>query len=90
MLSNISMEVTASIIRITFHLVLETVKVKLQQRTMEALGGEEAKLLLILDLITGWFVVIIMPQPYFIPKEVTFISHWVVSWVALRTNLDTD
>jgi hypothetical protein len=58
---------------------------------MEALGGEEVQLLLILDLgsIWGW-VVSVTPRPRFTPGEKTPGTHCIGVWEGPRAGLDTE
>jgi hypothetical protein len=58
---------------------------------MEAQGGEEVYLLLILDLGTRLrWVISVTPRPRFGPGERTPGSHWAGGWVDLTAGLDTD
>jgi hypothetical protein len=57
---------------------------------MEALGGREVELLLILDLGTRWgWVIRVTPRPHFTPGESTPGTHWTGGWVSPRAGLDT-
>jgi hypothetical protein len=56
---------------------------------MEAHGGEEVQLLLILNLGTRWeYVVSVTPRPRFTPGERTPGTHWIRGWVGPRAGLD--
>jgi hypothetical protein len=58
---------------------------------MKAPGGEEEKLLLILNLGTRWgWVVSITPRPPFTPGERTPGTHWTGGWVGPRAGLDAE
>jgi hypothetical protein len=56
---------------------------------MEAHGGEEVQLLLILNIGTRWrWVVSVTPRPRFTPGERTPGTHWIGIWVGSRAGLD--
>jgi hypothetical protein len=56
---------------------------------MEAHGGREVQLLLILNLGTRWgWVVSVTPWPRFTPGERTPSTHWIGGWVGPRAGLD--
>jgi hypothetical protein len=58
---------------------------------MEAFGGEEVQLLLILDLGTRWgWVVSVTPRPRFYPRGKDPGTHCTGGWVGLRAGLDTE
>jgi hypothetical protein len=53
------------------------------------MGGEEEKLILILNLGTRWGgVVSVTPRPRFTPEERTPCTHWIGGWVGPRAGLD--
>jgi hypothetical protein len=71
-------------------LMLQIVKVSRYTPWMR-LGGEEEKLLLILNLGTRWgWVVSITPRPRFTPGERTPGTHWTGGWVDPRAGLDAE
>jgi hypothetical protein len=58
---------------------------------MEALGGEEVQLLLILNLSTRWgWVVSITTRPRYTPGERTPGTHCTGGWVGPRAGLDAE
>jgi hypothetical protein len=57
---------------------------------MEALGGEEVQLLLILELGTRWWVVSVTPRPSFTPGERRPVTLRIGGWVGLTAGLDTE
>jgi hypothetical protein len=58
---------------------------------MEAPGGKEVQLPLILNLCTRWgWVVSITPRPRFTPGERTPVTHWIGGWVDHRAGLDAE
>jgi hypothetical protein len=67
-------------------------KVKLSRYTpLRSLGGEEVKLLLILNLGTRWeWMVSYKPRPRFTPVERTQGTHWTGGWVGPRAGLEAE
>jgi hypothetical protein len=65
-------------------------KVKLSRYTpWRHMGGEEVKLLLILNLGTRWgWVVSVTPRPRFTPRERTPGTHYIGGWVDPKAGLD--
>jgi hypothetical protein len=68
------------------------VKVKVSRyMPWRRLGGEEVKLLLILNLGTRWgWVVSVTPRQRFTPGEITPGTHWRGGWVGPRAGLDAE